>query len=88
MLRKACELGPGEQRIVDLLRPKLVSDGLYFVGVDIVGDKVLEINVCTPGGIHSNRELYGVDVAEAVIRDLERRVEVRRAYRKTLERVA
>jgi glutathione synthase len=86
--RRRCDFGDAEQKIVDLLRPKLVSDGLYFVSVDIVGDKVLEVNVFTPGGIHSNRELYGIDVAEVVIRDLERRVEVRRAYRKTLDRVA
>jgi len=25
--------------------PRLIADGLYFVGVDIVGDKILEINV-------------------------------------------
>jgi glutathione synthase len=86
--RRRCEMGAAEQRIVDLLRPKLISDGLYFVSVDIVGDKVLEVSVYTPGGIHSNAQLYGLDVAEAVVRDLERRVEVRRAYKKTLERVA
>jgi glutathione synthase len=87
-VRKRCEFGAAEQRIVDLLRPKLVSDGLYFVGVDLCGDKVLEVNVFTPGGAHSNRELYDLDVAEVVVRDLERRVVVRQAYRKTLERVA
>lgn len=86
--RKRTAFGPAEQRLVDLLRPKLVSDGLYLVSVDLVGDKVLEVNVYTPGGIHTARELYGFDVAEVVVRDLERRVEVRRAYRKTLERVA
>lgn len=85
---KRCELSACDQRIVDLLRAKLVSDGLYFVGVDIVGSKVLELNVFTPGGIHANQTLYGFDVAEVMVRDLERRVEVRRAYKKTLERVA
>jgi glutathione synthase len=81
--RVACELGPTEERIVDMLRPKLLADGLYLVGVDIVGAKVLEVNVFTPGGVHPNLELYGIDASEAVIRDLERRVEVRRAYRKS-----
>ncbi|MBI4512119.1 MAG: hypothetical protein HY698_20975 [Deltaproteobacteria bacterium] len=87
-LRKRCEFGPVEQHIVDLLRPKLLADGLYFVGVDIVGSKVLEVNVFTPGGIHANRELYGIDVAGVVVRDLERRVAVRQAYKKSTERVA
>ena len=40
-----------ERRICDLLRPRLVADGLYFVGVDLVGDKILEINVFATGGI-------------------------------------
>jgi len=83
--RGKCDFGPMEARICDILRPKLLADGLYFVGVDIVGDKILELNVFTPGGIHSIHELYGVDVAEIVIRDLERRVRLRAAYRTTFD---
>jgi glutathione synthase len=77
--RKRCELGPAELRICELLRPRLVADGLYLVGVDIVGDKVLEINVFAPGGIHNINELYGVNVAAKVIDDLEARVAARAA---------
>ena len=58
-----------------------MADGLYFVGVDLVGDKILEINVFAPGGIHNINELYGIDVGTEVIRDLERRVELRAVYR-------
>jgi glutathione synthase len=86
--RKRCGLAASDQHIVDLLRAKLVADGLYFVGMDIVGTKVLELNVHTPGGFHANQTLYGFDVADMVVRDLECRVELRRASRKTLERVA
>ena len=60
---------------------RLVADGLYFVGVDLVGDKILEINVFAPGGIHNINELYDVDVGTAIIRDLERKVELRGVYR-------
>jgi glutathione synthase len=83
--RGPCELGPVEARICDILRPKLLADGLYFVGVDIVGDKLLELNVFTPGGVHSIHELYGIDVGAIVIRDLERRVHLRAAYRTTFD---
>lgn len=83
--RSRCEFGPAEARICDMMRPKLLADGLYFVGVDIVGDKVLEVNVFTPGGIHSIHELYGMDVADIVIRDLDRRVRLRAAYRTTFD---
>jgi glutathione synthase len=83
--RSRCDFGAAEQRICDLIRPKLLADGLYFVGVDIVGDKMLELNVFTPGGIHSIHELYGLDVADIVIRDLERRIRLRAAYRTTFD---
>ncbi|HET6283323.1 MAG TPA: hypothetical protein VFH73_20365 [Polyangia bacterium] len=83
--RGKCDFGPVEARICDILRPKLLADGLYLVGVDIVGDKILELNVFTPGGIHSIHELYGIDVADIVIRDLERRVRLRAAYRTTFD---
>jgi glutathione synthase len=86
--RSRCEFGPAEARICDLIRPKLLADGLYFVGVDIVGEKILELNVFTPGGIHSIRELYDLDVADIVIRDLDRRIRQRAAYRTTFDREA
>jgi glutathione synthase len=84
-VRSKCEFGPVEARICDILRPKLLADGLYFVAVDIVGDRILELNVFTPGGLHAIHELYGVDVAETVIADLERRVRLRAAYRTTFD---
>jgi len=76
--RKRCGFSEAEQRICDLLKPRLIADGLYFVGVDLVGDKVLEINVFAPGGIHNIDQLYKTNVSAVVIDDLERRVEERR----------
>jgi glutathione synthase len=71
--RRRAKFTEVERRICELLRPRLVADGLYFVGVDIVGDKVLEVNVFSPGGIHNINELYQVDIAPLIIQDLERR---------------
>ena len=79
-VRKRCDFTEEDERIVSLLRPRLDADGLYFVGVDLVGDKVLEINVFAPGGVHNINELYGVNIGERIVDDLERRVAVRRAY--------
>lgn len=78
--RRRTDFSEGERRICDLLRPRLVADGLYFVGVDLVGDKILEINVFAPGGIANINDLYELDVGTAVIRDLERKVELRAVY--------
>ncbi len=81
--RRRCKFGPVEERICDLLRPKLLADGLYLVSVDLAGGKILELNAFSPGGIHSLREIYGMDVAQTIVRDLERRVRLRDAYRGT-----
>ena len=82
--RRRTDFPEAERRICDLLRPRLVADGLYFVGVDLVGDKILEINVFAPGGIANINELYDIDVGTAVIRDLERKVELRSVYREPI----
>jgi glutathione synthase len=71
--RKKVEFTDVEMRIAEAIRPKLISDGLYFVGADIVGNKLLEVNVFCPGGINNINELYRVNVGEAVIEDLEKR---------------
>ena len=42
-------------RLVELVGPKLVADGMFLVGLDIVKDKLMEINVFTPGGLGSAR---------------------------------
>jgi glutathione synthase len=74
--RKTAEFTKVEARIAELIRPKLIADGLYFVGADIVGNKLLEINVFCPGGINNINELYRINVGEYVIQDLERRARI------------
>lgn len=74
--RKTVEFTPVEAKIAEVIRPKLIADGLYFVGADIVGNKLLEINVFCPGGINNINELYGINVGEYVIEDLEKRVRI------------
>ena len=66
--------------LVEAVRPKLIADGMHLVGLDIVGDKLMEVNVFSPGGLGSCQELYGVDFAPAVIEDLERKLGIRAQY--------
>jgi glutathione synthase len=68
-------------QLVDLVRPKLIEDGMFLVGLDIVGDKLMEVNVFSPGGLGSSQHLYDVDFTQPVIEALERKVELRRNYR-------
>jgi glutathione synthase len=63
------------------VRPKLIEDGMFFVGLDIVGDKLMEANVFSPGGLGSCEQLYGTDFTTAVIEALEEKVRVQGLYR-------
>jgi glutathione synthase len=67
-------------RLVEIVRPKLVNDGMFLVGLDIVADKLIEINVFSPGGLGSSSQFAGVDFAQVVIEDIERKVEFRKYY--------
>jgi glutathione synthase len=78
--RRPCRLTKVERQLCETIRPRLVADGLYFVGLDIAGGKILEINVFAPGGLHNMAELYGVDLSEAAIADLERKAKLRGSY--------
>ena len=60
--------------LADIVRPTLTRDGMFFVGLDLVGDKLMEINVFSPGGLGSAGKLEGVDFANAVIESLESKV--------------
>lgn len=66
--------------LVEAVRPKLLADGMFLVGLDIVGDKLMEVNVFSPGGLGSCQSLYGVDFAPAIIQDLERKVATKDHY--------
>jgi glutathione synthase len=64
-------------RIADALRARLVEEGMFLVGADIVGDKVLEINVFSPGALAEASHTTGVDFSRVVIAALERKVELK-----------
>lgn len=77
---KKAKITPEILELVDIVRPKLVQDGMFLVGIDIVGNKLMEINVFSPGGLNLMGELYGVDFTGPVIDSLERKVRYKQMY--------
>ena len=75
-------------RLVDMVKPKLVEDGMFLVGLDIVGDKLMEVNVFSPGGIGSAGHLEDINFADAIIESLEHKVELRAAYGASIPNVS
>ncbi len=60
-----------ELRVCKMIGPKLVADGLYFVGLDIIGGKLIEVNVLSPGGIVNINRLNKVKLQKRIIDWLE-----------------
>ena len=67
------EITEEQRAMVEAMRDKLVQDGMFFVGIDVIGDKVIEINAESPGGLQAIERLYEVDISPVVIDALERR---------------
>lgn len=74
-------------RIAEIVRPKLVEDGMFLVGLDIVGDKLMEINVFSPGGLGSAQKFENVTFSPAVIDAIERKVQYMSFYRRNFNNV-
>ena len=63
-----------DRSITDTLAPQLRRDGLYFVGLDIIGDWLTEINVTSPTGVQEINALDAVCLEAQVIDFVESRL--------------
>ena len=59
---EACELTDREKMICKHLKPALQENGLLFVGIDTIGDKMTEINVTSPTGIQEINRLMNIQL--------------------------
>ena len=73
-------LTEGIQKVVDVVAPKLIKDGLFFVGLDVVEDKLIEINVLSPGGLDHFGEINLPDFSDIVIDSIEKKVYYKKMY--------
>ena len=71
---EAAVLSDADRRIVEAVGPRLRADGLVFVGLDVIGGKLTEVNVTSPTGIQQASRLSGQDLEGDVVRWLEARV--------------
>jgi len=83
-LRQA-EITDVHLNVAEVVRPKLVQDGMFLVGLDIVGDKLMEINVFSPGGLGSAQKFEKVNFAHGVIHALDRKFWYMTHYRRNFE---
>lgn len=60
-----------DRRIAETMAKRLWAEGLFLVGLDVIGDKVTEINVTSPTGFVEIKAQTGFDVAALFVRNLE-----------------
>lgn len=63
----AVEVTERDREICRELAPTLSRDGLYFVGIDIIGDYLTEVNVTSPTGIREIQRFNHVNIGRQVI---------------------
>jgi glutathione synthase len=66
-------LSPGDRWIAEQIGPELKKRGLIFVGIDVIGDYVTEINVTSPTCIREIDAQYGFGIADKLIETVERK---------------
>ena len=69
------EITEREQKICQTVAPKLRQDGLYFVGIDVIGGYLTEVNVTSPTGIREIDRLNQVSLGKQVIQWLEKTID-------------
>jgi glutathione synthase len=63
-----------DREVIAALAPSLLRDGLYFVGLDLIGGKLTEVNVTSPTGIQQMMVLDSLDYADQFIAWLEKKI--------------
>jgi glutathione synthase len=74
---KETELTPREREICQRLGPHLRERGLLFVGIDVIGGWLTEINVTSPTGLRAIRNVGGPDIAKTIWEKIDAKVQAR-----------
>jgi len=71
---EARPLSPTDKFIADTIGPELKKRGLYFVGLDVIGDKVTEINVTSPTCIREIEAAYPINISGKLMDAIEENI--------------
>jgi len=73
-INKKTVLTKKEKEICRVVSKKLLEDGIYFAGIDMIGERLTEINVTCPAGIIPINKLYGMRLEEKIIDFVEKKI--------------
>lgn len=72
---RAQPLSPSDKMIAETIAPELKKRGLYFVGLDVIGDKVTEINVTSPTCIREIEAAYPINISGKLMDAIEQNIQ-------------
>ena len=72
---KGVELSDRDCWICDQVGPTLKENGLLFVGLDVIGDYLTEVNVTSPTCIRELDEIFNLDIAGDLMNCIEQKLQ-------------
>jgi glutathione synthase len=81
------EIIDAQLQIAEAVRPRLVQDGMFLASLHIVGDKLLDVNVFSPGGLGIIQSFEKVNFSDVVIAALEQKVAYMGHYGRNFDNV-
>ncbi len=67
----AQELSDSDRKIAEIVGPELVKRNILFAGLDVIGDRLTEINVTSPTCIKEINNAYDTNIALDLLRAIE-----------------
>jgi glutathione synthase len=79
-IARPAEVTSAMLELAEAIRPRLERDGIFFAGIDIIGDRIMEVNIQSPGGLVEAEEFEGVPFHRALLEAMERKLHWRRTH--------
>lgn len=67
-------ISQSDRKIAESIAPKLVKHGLIFVGLDVIGDRITEINVTSPTCVREIEAAYDINICAKLFNAIETRL--------------
>ncbi len=68
-----CDVTRAEREAVAALTPYLLRERIWLAGIDVIGARIVEVNVLNPGGAHFTSAFSGREVGPRLVESLARR---------------
>ena len=73
-IAKSAMLDDGDREICARLAPVLGNMGVLFAGLDIIGGRLTEVNITSPGGMREINSAFGMDIGSTLFEAIEKRL--------------